>query len=262
LSETNGALEAEFDTVASWTEQVVAELGPEYAIPAGCRGSGSPAWLQWFADCIRPTPQTTFLDAGAGLGGPAAWLRERTGVVPVLAEPMEGACRGARHLFGLPTVAAWSQALPFADATFDAGWLLGVLDTTTDQAELLAELHRVLAPDALVGMLVLVQVADELPVAPEGNDFPTPESLDAGLAFHGFEVVERVRTGDLPSAEPEWTRRVAAVEDALEERFRGEDAWEQAREQGERMTLLLYGGAVQIWLICARRLAKSSSAAD
>jgi SAM-dependent methyltransferase len=250
---SSDALEAEFDTVAGWTEQVVAELGPAYAIPAACRGSGSSAWLEWLLDCLRPTAQTRFLDVGAGLGGPAAWLKERTGVTALLAEPMVRACIGARHLFGLPTVAAWSQRLPFRDGAFDAGWLLGVLDTTQDQAELLGELHRVLAPGAMLGLLVLVQVADELPVSPEGNDFPSPESLDAGLAYHGFEIVHRVRTSELPAPDPEWTRRVTAVEDALEARFSGAPEWESAQEQGERLTLLLYGGAVQTWLVCARR---------
>jgi len=36
------AMDAEFDTVAMWTAEVVDALGPEYALPAGCRGSGSP----------------------------------------------------------------------------------------------------------------------------------------------------------------------------------------------------------------------------
>ena len=36
------AMEDEFDTVAEWTAQVAADLGPEYFIPAGCRGSGQP----------------------------------------------------------------------------------------------------------------------------------------------------------------------------------------------------------------------------
>ena len=247
------ALEAEFDTVAAWTEKVIAELGSEYAIPAACRGSGSPAWLAWFADRLAPEAQTRFVDVGAGLGGPAAWLRDRTGVTPILVEPMERACVGAKRLFDLSPVAAWSQTLPFADGTFDAGWLLGVLDTTADQAELLAELHRVLTPGALVGFLVLIQVADELPIAPEGNEFPTPESLHVGLDFSGFEVVDRVRTRDLPPPDAEWTRRVAAVEDALEAQFGHEPAWESAREQGERLTLLLYGGSVEVWLVCAAR---------
>jgi hypothetical protein len=41
-------MEAEFDTVAEWTALVAADLGPEYYIPAACRGSGQPPpdWAQ------------------------------------------------------------------------------------------------------------------------------------------------------------------------------------------------------------------------
>jgi hypothetical protein len=41
--EIGGAMEAEFNTVADWTARVAADLGPEYYIPAACRGSGQPA---------------------------------------------------------------------------------------------------------------------------------------------------------------------------------------------------------------------------
>ena len=33
------AMEAEFDVVAAWTQEAVDRLGPDHAIPAGCRGS-------------------------------------------------------------------------------------------------------------------------------------------------------------------------------------------------------------------------------
>jgi hypothetical protein len=48
------AMEDEFDTVAEWTAQVAADLGPDYFIPAGCRGSGQPAALDWLLDGMRP----------------------------------------------------------------------------------------------------------------------------------------------------------------------------------------------------------------
>ena len=44
------AQEIEFDLLAGWTEDAVGELGPEFAIPAGCRGSGSPSDLAWLAE--------------------------------------------------------------------------------------------------------------------------------------------------------------------------------------------------------------------
>src|SRR4051812_49569428 len=68
------AMEAEFGTVAGWTADAVRALGPEYAVPAGCRGSGSEGALRWLADRLDLAPGTRVLDDGAGVGGPAGWL--------------------------------------------------------------------------------------------------------------------------------------------------------------------------------------------
>jgi len=148
-------MKAEFDTVASWTADVALELGPDYFLPAGCRGSGSPASLRWFLDRLRVTKADRMLDCGAGVGGPAGFAQDEVGVVPVLSEPEEGACRAARRLFGLPVVQAGSE-LPFAAESFDVAWCLGVLRTVDDQPSLLGELRRVLTRAARVGMLVFV----------------------------------------------------------------------------------------------------------
>jgi SAM-dependent methyltransferase len=163
------AMEAEFDTVAGWTEEAVRALGPEHAIPAGCRGSGSEGALRWLADRLGLRPDTRLLDAGAGVGGPAGWLAVERGLRPVCAEPMAAAVRAGRRLFGLPSVIAVSQYLPFADASFDAAWCLGVLCTTSDKAGLLAELRRVLTPGARLGLLVFVADGPLPPPLPEGN---------------------------------------------------------------------------------------------
>jgi SAM-dependent methyltransferase len=243
---------AEFDTVAVWTERVVRDLGPEYAIPAACRGSGSPAWLRWLADGLGVSAAERFLDAGAGLGGPAAWLHEDRGTAPVLAEPMEGACVSARRLFGLPTAAAWSEALPFRDGAFDAAWLLGVLCTTGEKRALLGELRRVLTPDGRLGLLVLVQVVDELVDPPDGNEFPTPATLPADLTAAGFTIEAQVKASELPEADEKWQTRVAEVEDALTRRYPGRDDWKTAHEQEGRIGRLLRDGDIETWLICAR----------
>src|ERR687889_1436013 len=166
------AMEAEFGTVAGWTEEAVRALGPEYAVPAGCRGSGSAGALRWLADRLDLRPGTRFLDAGAGVGGPAGWLAGDRGARPVCAEPMVAAARAGARLFGLPSVAASAQQLPFADGTFDAAWCLGVLCTTSDKAGALAELRRVLRDGARLGLLVFVADAPLPPPLPEGNEFP------------------------------------------------------------------------------------------
>src|SRR3954467_3882968 len=96
------AMEAEFGTVAGWTEQAVRALGPEYAVPAGCRGSGSESALRWLADGLQLQPDSRGRDDGAGVGGPAGWLAAERGVRAVCAEPMAEAVRASRRLFGLP----------------------------------------------------------------------------------------------------------------------------------------------------------------
>ena len=89
-------MEAEFDTVAKWTAQVAVDLGPQYYVPAACRGSGQPAALDWLLQSLRPAPGELLLDVGAGVGGPAAYAAASTGVRPVLAEPEPDACRAGQ----------------------------------------------------------------------------------------------------------------------------------------------------------------------
>jgi hypothetical protein len=100
------AQEIEFDLLASWTEDAVRELGPEYAIPAGCRGSGSPSDLAWLAEALVIGQETRVVDVGSGVGGPAGWLADHFGARPVCVEPMRSAAAAGRRLFGLPTVVA------------------------------------------------------------------------------------------------------------------------------------------------------------
>jgi SAM-dependent methyltransferase len=166
---------------------------------------------------------------------------------------MWSAIAGARQLFRLPAVAAWSQALPFRDESFDAGWLLGVLCTTPDHLRLLMELHRVLKPGSRLGLLVLVRVGP-LPIQPEGNHFPTAASLQHDLTTAGFASVANVSAKSLPPPGDDWRERTAAVEDALERRYHSYAAWQTAREQEDRITWLLHSGAIETRLIVAERL--------
>ncbi|MCZ2804554.1 methyltransferase domain-containing protein [Modestobacter sp. VKM Ac-2983] len=246
------AMESEFGTVAGWTEEAVRAFGPEHAVPAGCRGSGSAGALRWLADSLALRPEDRVLDAGAGVGGPAGWLAADRAVRAVCAEPMAEAVHASRTLFGLPSVVALSQGLPFADDSFDAAWTLGVLCTTEEKPAMLAELARVLAPGGRLGLLVFVAEAPLPPPLPEGNSFPSPAEVDALLSQAGFSVTGRA-DADLADSPPEWQQRADAV-DAEVQRRHGEDpAWAQAQEQSRRVGRLLGSGALRPRLLTAVR---------
>ncbi|NEK59108.1 methyltransferase domain-containing protein [Geodermatophilus sabuli] len=243
-------MEAEFGTVAGWTEEAVRALGPEHAVPAGTRGSGGEGTLRWLADRLALEAGSRVLDDGAGLGGPAGWLAADRGVRVVCAEPMREAARAARRLFGLPSVAAMAQSLPFADAAFDAGWCLGVLCTTTEKAALLTELRRVLRPGSRLGLLVFVADRPLPPPLPEGNDFPTEDELHGLLEGAGFRLDETA-DADLGDSPPEWSQRADAVEDEVERRHGDDPRWQEAREQYRRVGRLMSDGALRPLLAVA-----------
>jgi SAM-dependent methyltransferase len=244
-------MEAEFDVVAGWTEEAVAELGPDYAVAAGCRGTGSPAALAWLAEALEVGPDVRFLDTGAGVGGPGAWLRERYRTVPALAEPMQNAAAASARLFNLPAVVAWSQALPFRSGSFDAAWSLGVLCTVGDKRAVLAEARRVLAPTGRLGLLVYVRTEAELPEQPEGNAFPTDAQLHADLGASGFTLVQTVDAAALGRSPIAWQARLDRVEALVEQRHGDSGAWRDAQAQSATFGRLLAGGQVRSVLVHA-----------
>ncbi|KRE28118.1 SAM-dependent methyltransferase [Mycobacterium sp. Soil538] len=238
-------MSAEFDTVAEWTATVARDLGPSYHVPAGCRGSGNPAALDWLIDELELRDGESLLDCGAGVGGPAAYAVGRKPVAPMLVEPEAGACRAARSLFGYPTVQGSADALPFADAAVDAAWCLGVLCTTADHDAVLTELRRVVRPPARIGLLVFVArtplTDDE---RPEGNHFPTPDSLRDAVAAAGLAVVSRLRTSDLPAMPGDWQDRVDRVDAELARRYGDDPAWQVSERQSGQMGELLADGRI------------------
>jgi SAM-dependent methyltransferase len=243
-------MQAEFDTVAEWTADVAVDLGPDYYLPAGCRGSGSPAALRWLLERLAVGRGDRMLDCGAGVGGPAAFAAEETGVTPVLSEPEAGACRAAHRLFGFPVVRAGSD-LPFATSSFDVAWCLGVLCTVPDQPRLLNELRRVLTPAGRLGLLVFV-ARTELSDQPDGNDFPTEDRLRAMLDDAGLRVETSTTTAGFAAAPELWQQRADAVDAELDRRHSDDPVWRTAAHQSELIGSLLAGGELAGVLIIAR----------
>jgi SAM-dependent methyltransferase len=245
---TAAAMVAEFDDVAAWTAEAVAQLGDQHAIPAACRGSSSPAALAWLAEACELSAGDRFLDVGAGSGGPAAWVAKRFGVRPILLDPMPAACRAAAGLFGLPTLTADGANLPLRSASVDSAWCLGVLCTVPDKAAVLREIHRVLVPRAPLGLLVVV-AARPIADPPAGNHFPTQSELTALLDDAGFDLLEQI---ERPAAVPlSWTRRAEAVTALISARYGAHPAYTLANQQGTRLTRLFAHGDLTIQLVHA-----------
>jgi SAM-dependent methyltransferase len=253
MTQDETAMDAEFDVVAGWTMEAVQKLGPDHAIPAACRGSASPAALAWLGEACELGEGTRFLDDGAGLGGPAAYAAERFGVRPVLLEPMAGACRAAVTLFDLPTIVGSGTDLPFAAASLDAVWCLGVLCTTPRKADVLREVHRVLRPGGSVGLLVFLARHPDPAGAPEGNSFPTEPELRALLESSGLDVVEFADSAEFADAPLSWSERITAVEQAIETAHGDDPRFRTAQEQERRIGALMADGEVSGRLLHAIR---------
>ncbi len=247
----NEALEAEFNTVASWTADVAMDLGVPYRIPAACRGS-NPAVLKALIDALRITGTDRMLDCGAGAGGPAAFAGDQVGVRPILTDPESGACQAAGAMFGLPTVQAASD-LPFRSGSFDLAWSLGVLCTVADQGHLLEELHRVVTEKGRLGLLVFVAATSPLSTQPEGNHFPTVEELDSLLTGAGWAVDSQTPAAAHGKPPPGWQERADAVEAELDRRHHDDPIWQTAAHQSEVMSELLASGEVTGTVIIAHR---------
>jgi SAM-dependent methyltransferase len=250
------AMADEFDTVAEWTAEVALDLGPDYRIPAACRGSGQPAALDWLLSGLAPRPGDLLIDAGAGVGGPAAYACQHSGVRPLLIEPEPDACRASRRLFGFPVLRGDATRLPFPDGVVALAWCLGVLCTTSGpdaQLAILRELRRVVRPGSRIGLLVFLATVPELDDPPEGNHFPSANELDALLGEAQLTVLQRVATTDLPSATQEWHDRIHAVESELEQRHGPNPAWQTAEAQSHRIGHLLRQGQLQSQVILLQR---------
>jgi ubiquinone/menaquinone biosynthesis C-methylase UbiE len=244
--------DAEFDAYARWTAEAVRALGPACAIPAGCRGSGSPAVLAWLAEALQIRPEQRFLDVGAGVGGAAAWLAEHYSARVTCLEPMTGAVNACRSLFGLSAGVATAHALPIATGTVPDLWALGVLSTSSDHPALLSELRRVLKPGGGAGILVYaaLELADDSFAS--GENFQAKASLPQLLADARLELVESCDATDLMAAPASWSDRVEEVEDWIAERHDQQAAWKTATDGASHISELLSGGQISPVLLHAR----------
>jgi SAM-dependent methyltransferase len=110
-------------------------------------------------DATRAAPGNRILDVASGFGQDAIALRAR-GAEVVGAEPSARMTAWARLMSekadgAVPHwVRGWSDALPFADASFDSAYCKGALDHFDRPALALSEMARVTKPDGRVVLAV------------------------------------------------------------------------------------------------------------
>jgi SAM-dependent methyltransferase len=238
-------MEAEFGTVAEWTAEVASQLGPDYAIPAACRGSGQPAALDWLLAGLAPAPGALLVDVGAGLGGPDAFAAAEADVRPLLLEPEQAACQAAARLFSLPVIRSDATALPLTDGRADAAWSLGVLCTLPGrdaQLAMLGELRRVVRPGGRIGLLVYVAARLPLDDPPEGNHFPKEDDLDALIHRAGLAVVAAANAHRMSAPPADWRNRTEVANRELHRRFGHTPQLRTSDEQSERIGQLIESG--------------------
>lgn len=246
------AMQDEFDVLPGWTADAVDELGPDYALPAACRGSGTPAALRWLCEQLGLRPEMTLVDSGAGVGGPAELAAREYGVSPTLVDPMPGACRAAERLFGRPTASAGGEGLPFSDGAFDASWSIGVLCTVDDKPPVVRELRRVVRAGSPVGLLVFVRTVESLPDQPSGNSFPTRDEVASLLAAAGLDLVAEAALADFPDPPEDWQHRLERIDEVMERDHGQHEAFLTAGRQQEVMGRLFADGLVEGRLFVAR----------
>ncbi|MCE0537095.1 class I SAM-dependent methyltransferase [Kineosporia rhizophila] len=248
-------MESEFGVQATWTADAVGLLGAEYAIPAACKGSASPAVLDWLAAECRLRPEMLLTDVGGGLGGPTAFAARHHGIRPLVLEPMVAACAAATQLFSVSALACEGARLPLADESADAVWCLGVLCTTSDKTGLVEEIARIMKPGAALGLLVFTSDQPQPPGAPEGNEFPSEAELPGLLDRAGLEITGSIRAADLPADDraEEWDRQAAEVQALVERLHTGDPRLSEAQEQERRIGRLIGDGVVRANLLAAVR---------
>jgi hypothetical protein len=95
--------DTEFGEQAASIAAQIPELPSEDRIAAACRGSGNPVALAWLAENLQLNESATVVDLGAGLGGPAEWMRARYQCTVIAVEPEPQAAAAGSSLFALPT---------------------------------------------------------------------------------------------------------------------------------------------------------------
>ena len=249
-------MDAEFDTVAEWTAEVAESLGPEYRIPAACRGSGRPSALDWLLAGLDPRPGDLMIDIGAGLGGPAAYAAERTGVQPVLVEPEPDACRAAAPAVRRPGGPGRRDRPAVRRRRGRHGLVPGRAVHGQRPGRPAGHAARTApgAPRRRPGRAAGVPGHPGPAGRPAGGQpLPQPEPARHPAQPGRAGRAEPHGPADLAAPSAFWHERTATVESELEHRHGTSPAWRTAEAQSGRIGRLLKQGQLQSQVLLLER---------
>jgi SAM-dependent methyltransferase len=171
--------------------------------------SGPRELVDLLARVLDPSPKTRVLDVGCGIGGPARRLRELRGCRIVACDVLEDLVWTARRLTpggeGISFLVGHAERLPFAAASFDHVWALGVL-AHTRFVTFADEARRVLADGGIFAAVEVLGNGRAPPrfagCAPEPWTPYTPSEIRRALAQATFSSVELSAPEALQESEP------------------------------------------------------------
>ncbi len=165
---------------------------------------GLGAWREAVRRHLRPSPQMTVVDIGAGTGAFAAAFGDWFDLAIIAVEP-SAAMRGQiPHRPDVRVFDGDASALPLPDHSADGAWLSLVIHHIPDLEAAAGEIRRVLCPGAPVlirqGFPGRADPAHTIPweffpeTARAVNTFPTAEQVCQAFATAGFrrDALERV----------------------------------------------------------------------
>lgn len=241
-------LEVEFGRHAGWIVEAI-EAHDLDAIPAACRGAGDPTLFGLLADAMGARPGALVLDVGCGIGGPGAWLASERGCDVVGIDVMEEPVRGLKRLFPrLRTVVATSRSLPFRNATFDATWAIGVIETIAHKSEALKELSRVLVPEGRLAAYTFASAGGRIDDAPMADRFQPLDELVEDFELGGFRIL-KVEPTALARPPVAWRKAQDSAEVHANRLHRDDPAHETIGRERQKFARLSTSGEIQPWVI-------------
>jgi SAM-dependent methyltransferase len=173
-------------------------------------------------------PETSVLDVGGGLGGPARTLASEFGCTVTVLDLTEAFCPAGEALTARVGLAGRvhfrhgdALAMPFGDAAFDLAWTQHSSMNIPDKDQLYREVHRVLRPNGRLALHEIMAGPVQPPRYPvlwakdQSISFLRPAAdIRALLTGLGFREVAWIDTSDATAS---WWRESAARMEASEE---------------------------------------------